>query len=208
MKRQTSKNTTNQMVQETLTSKNSIKRILYATDLTESAPRVYQYVLYLAQQFNAEIVCLHVIDRYSQSAAMNLAMYYLTNEEKREIANCEKNKSLKEMAHRNRQAFIGQQLGREDGLYPEQLGLKIENKVVFGNVEEQILKQSVDSNCDLVVMGAHEKPFFTFTTTLSKRVMNRSKIPVTVVPITGERKEQSTGLLPSFSPQLSTAQSK
>ena len=50
------------MVQDAFTGKNDIKRILYATDLTESAPRVYQYVLYLAQQFNAEIVCLHVID--------------------------------------------------------------------------------------------------------------------------------------------------
>ncbi len=200
-----SKNNTNQMIQDTLTSKNRIKRILYATDLTASAPKVYQYVLYLAQQFNAEIVCLHVIDRYSQNAAMTFAMYYLTKEEKREILNRERNKSLEEMAHRNRQAYIRQQLGIEDGLYPEQLGLKIVDKVVFGNVEEQILKHSVDSNCDLVVMGAHEKPFFTFTTTLSKRVMKRSKIPVTVVPIPCERKEQSTGFLPSSLPQFTAA---
>ena len=112
------------------------------------------------------------------------------------------------MARRNRQAFIRQRLGREDGLYPERLGLKIADKVVFGNVEAQILKHAVDSNCDLVVMGAHEKPFFTFTTTLSKRVMKRSKIPVTVVPIPGERKEQSRGFLPSFLPQLSAIRSE
>jgi nucleotide-binding universal stress UspA family protein len=79
------------------------------------------------------------------------------------------------------------------------------DKVVYGNVEEQILKHSVNSNCDLVVMGAHEKPFFTFTTTLSKRVMKRSKVPVTVIPIPGERKEQSTGFLPFFLPQFSAA---
>lgn len=196
------------MVQDTPTNKNHIKRILYATDLTESAPRVYQYVLYLANQFNAEIVCLHVIDLYSQNAAMNFAMSYLTKEDKQEILNRERNKSLEEMAHRNRQTFIRQQLGIEDGLYPEQLGLKTVNKIVFGNVEEQILIHSVNSNCDLVVMGAHEKPFFTFTTTLSKRVMKRSKVPVTVVPIPGERKEQSTGFLPSFLPQFSAAQCK
>jgi len=196
------------MVQDTPTNKNHIKRILYATDLTESAPRVYQYVLYLANQFNAEIVCLHVIDLYSQNAAMNFAMSYLTKEDKQEILNRERNKSLEEMAHRNRQTFIRQQLGIEDGLYPEQLGLKTVNKIVFGNVEEQILIHSVNSNCDLVVMGAHEKPFFTFTTTLSKRVMKRSKVPVTVVPIPGERKEQSTGFLPSFLPQFSAARCK
>lgn len=201
-------NNTNQMIQDTLTSKNHIKRILYATDLTESAPKVYQYVLYLAKQFNAEIVCLHVIDNYSQNAAMTFAMSYLTKEDKQEILNRERNKSLEEMAHRNRQTFIRQQLGLEDGLYPEQLGLKIEDKVVFGNVEEQILKHSANSNCDLVVMGAHEKPFFTFTTTLSKRVMKRSKVPVTVVPIPGERKERSTGFLPSFLPQFSAARCK
>ena len=196
------------MVQDTPTNKNHIKRILYATDLTESAPRVYQYVLYLANQFNAEIVCLHVIDLYSENTAMNFAMSYLTKEDKQEILNRERNKSLEEMAHRNRQTFIRQQLGIEDGLYPEQLGLKTVDKVVYGNVEEQILKHSVNSNCDLVVMGAHEKPFFTFTTTLSKRVMKRSKVPVTVVPIPGERKEQSTGFLPSFLPQFSAARCK
>ena len=201
-------NNTNQMPQGTLTNKNHIKRILYATDLTESAPKVYQYVLYLAKQFNAEIVCLHVIDKYSQNAAMTFAMYYLTKEVKQEILLRESNKSLEEMAHRNRQTFIRHQLGIEDGLYPEQLGLTIVDKVVYGNVEEQILKHSVNSNCDLIVMGAHEKPLFTFTTTLSKRVMKRSKVPVTVVPIPGERKEQSTGFLPSFLPQFSAARCK
>ena len=203
-----SQNTTTQMPQDTLTNKNHIKRILYATDLTKSAPRVYQHVLYLAKQFDAEIVCLHVIDKYSQKAAMKFAMSYLTKEDKQEIVHRETNKSLEEMAHRNRQAFIRQQLGREDGLYPEQLGLTIVDKVVFGNVEEQILQHSVNSDCDLIVMGAHEKPFFTFTTTLSKRVMKRSKVPVTVVPIPGERKEQSTGFLPSFLPQFSAARCK
>ena len=200
-----SKNNPNQKVQDKSTSKNHIKRILYATDLTESAPRVYQYVLYVAKQFNAEIVCLHVIDTYSKNAAMNFAMSYLTTEDKQEIVNRERNKSLEEMAHRNRQTFIRKQLGIEDGLCPEQLGLKTVNKVVFGNVEEQILTHSVTSNCDLVVMGAHEKPFFTFTTTLSKRVMKRSKVPVTVVPIAGERKERSPGFLPAFLAQFSAA---
>ena len=119
------KNNSSQIPQDRVTNKNQIKRILYATDLTESAPMVYQYVLYLAKQFNAEIVCLHVIDRYSQNAAMNLAMYYLTKEDKQEIVNRERSKSLEEMEYRNSLTFISQQLGREDGLNPEQLGLKI-----------------------------------------------------------------------------------
>jgi len=197
---------TSQIPQDTSTSKNRIKRILYATDLTKSSPRVYQYVLYLAKQFKAEIVCLHVID--NQSAMMNFAMSYLTKEVRQEILLRERNTALEEMAQRNRQTFIRQQLGIEDGLYPEQLSLTIVDKVVYGDVEAEILKQSIHSNCDLIVMGAHEKRFFTFTTTLSKRVMKRSKVPVTVVPIPGERKEQSTGFLPSFFPQFSAARCK
>jgi len=195
------------MPQDALTNKNQIKRILYATDLTKSAPKVYQYVLYLAKQFNAEVICLHVIDKYSQDANMTLATYF-PKEIRQELLLQESNKSREEMEHRNQQSFIHQQLGLEDGLCPDQLGLKIVDKVVYGNVEEQILKHSVNSDCDLVVMGAHEKPLFTFTTTLSKRVMKRSKVPVTVVPIRGERKEQSTGFLSSFLPQFSAAQCK
>ena len=195
------------MPQDTLTNKNQIKRILYATDLTTSAPKVYQYVLYLAKQFNAEVICLHVIDKYSQDANMTLATY-LPKEIRQELLLQESNKSREEMVHRNQQSFIHQQLGLEDGLCPDQLGLTIVDKVVYGNIEEQILRHSIKSDCDLVVMGAHEKPLFTFTTTLSKRVMKRSKVPVTVVPIPGERKEQSTGFLSSFSPQFSAAQCK
>ena len=202
-----SRNNPNQMPQDTLTFNNPIKRILYATDLTESAPKVYQYALYLAKQFDAEIVSLHVIDNYSHGAFMNFAMTYLTREVKQEILLRETNKALGEMAHRNRQTFIRQQLGLEDGLCPEQLGLKIEDRAVFGTVEEQILKHSADSNCDLIVMGAHQKSPRAFTTTLSNRVKKRSEVPVIVVPIPGESKEQSTGFLPSFLPQFSAARS-
>ena len=202
-----SQDNTKKRPQDTLTNKNQIRRILYATDLTKSAPKVYQYVLYLAKQFNAEIICLHVIDKYSQDANMTLATYF-PKEVQQEILLRERNKAREEMVYRNRQTFIRQQLGLEDGLCPEQLGLTIMDKVVFGNVEEQILKNSVNSDCDLVVMGAHEKPLFTFTTTLSKRVMKRSKVPVTVVPIPGERKEKATGFLPSFLPHFSAARCK
>jgi len=186
---------------------NHIRRILYATDLTKAAPKVYQYVLYLAKQCNAEIVCLHVVDKYSQDANMTLSTYF-PKEVQQEILARETKNAHDEMGRRNHQTFIRQQLGLEDGLCPEQLGLTISDKVVYGNVEEQILRHSVKSDCDLIVMGAHEKPLFTFTTTLSKRVMKRSKVPVTVVPLSGERKERSSSFLPSFLPQFSAARCK
>lgn len=197
----------NKSSQNTLTNNNHIRRILYASDLTKSAPKVYQYVLYLAKQFNAEIICLHVIDKFSQDANLTLSTYF-PKEVRREILLRESNKSHEEMTRRNHQTFIRQQLGLEDGLCPDQLGLTIVDKVVYGNIEEQILRHSVNSDCDLIIMGAHEKSLFTFTTTLSKRVMKRSKVPVTVVPLSGERKEHSTGFLPSFFPQFSAARCK
>ena len=196
-----SQNTTNKTIKNNPANRNHVKRILYATDLTKSAPKVYQYVLYLAQQFNAEIICLHVIDKFSQDVNHTLAAY-LTEEMHREILLRDKKNSLEEMARRNHQSFIRQQLGIEDGLCPHQMDLTIIDRVVCGNVEEQILKCSTRMDCDLIVMGAHEKPLFTFTTTLSKKVMKRSKVPVTVVPLAGERQEQSKGFLPLFFPQL------
>lgn len=194
-------NITNHNAPEMTTNKTHIRRILYATDLTQSSPKVYQYVLYLAQQFNAEVICVNVIDKYSDDEKLTFKTY-LTKEMQQEIRLRETKKSLDEMTRRNRQSFIRQQLGLEDGLCPDQLGLSITDKVVHGNIEEQILKTSVAMECDLIVMGAHEKPYFTFTTTLSKRVMKRSKVPVTVVPLPGERRKQSKWFLPFFSPQL------
>ncbi|PHR27418.1 MAG: hypothetical protein COA36_09330 [Desulfotalea sp.] len=200
-------NNTHQPSQNKVTPANRIRRILYATDLTTTAPKVYQYVLYLAKQFNAEINCLHVVNKYSQDANLTLATYF-SKEMQQEILQRETKDKLQEMHSRNHCTFIRQKLGLEDGLCPDELGLTINDKVVYGNVEEQILKYSISMDCDLIVMGAHEKSLFTFTTTLSKNIMKRSKVPVTVVPIAGERKEYLGGILPSFLPQFHGARCK
>lgn len=138
-----------------LTVRKAVKKILYATDLSPEAPQVYQYVLFMANQFGAEVTCLHVIDQPSEEAQVALTAY-LPRE------------------------------GSGDGLNPKSLGVSSVKKVVYGNVEDQILAQSQHNDADLIILGAHRKPNSdTYFNSISKRVLRRSKVPVTIVPIVG-----------------------
>ncbi len=162
---------------------NKVKRILYATDLSPEAPQVYQYVLFVANQFGAAVTCLHVIDQPSKEAQLALATY-LSKDRREELTSKNLQEAMAEMLRRDEQDYIRQTIGSGDELNPKELGITSVKKVVNGNVEEQILEQSEKIGADLVILGAHRKPNSdTYFNSISKRVLRRSKVPVTIVPI-------------------------
>lgn len=57
-------------------------------------------------------------------------------------------------------------------------------EVCNGYPEEEILKKAEKLNCDMIIMGAHEKGFaHTFLGNVAKRVLGRSRKPVFIIPL-------------------------
>lgn len=163
-------------------SQKNIKKILYATDLSSESPKVFQYVLSLAKQHNAEVTSLHVIDRYSPDEKLTLATY-LSKEQRLSLKQSEASEVINEMSRRCDQSFIEERFGTKDVLSPKELGLPLTNKVVYGNIADQILQQSEKLQSDLIVLGQHDKSLISkLLKNLPKKVSKKAKVPVTVVP--------------------------
>lgn len=155
-----------------------IKRILSTTDLSPAAPQVFEYALFLANQFNAHVTSLHVVEELSQEAKFAFATYFGV-EEGRDLAHKREKEVLEEMKTRVRLLCDKQMEGCE--LIDSEM-LKI--MVTKGYPEEQILKVSKEIQADIIIMGAHEKGItHTFLGTVAKRVLRRSRIPVIIVPL-------------------------
>lgn len=165
------------------TTNSNVRKILYATDLSPEAPQAYQYVLFVAKQFNADITCLHVLDKPSGEIVNTLADY-LPKDKRKELTDKNLRDAMGEMLRRDEQDYIKKLVGSGKETNPTELGLRSVKKVVYGVVEDEILKQAEKIGADLIVLGAHRKPNSDkYFNALSKKVLRKSKVPVTVVPI-------------------------
>lgn len=156
-----------------------MKKILYTTDLSPAAPKVFQYALFLANQYNAHVTSLHVLEELSPDAKFAFAAYFSDEDGKEMMAKKEEQAQMEMKARVER---LCEKTALNDGacIDPERLTIK----VTKGFPEEQILKTAKEINADVIVMGAHEKGVtHTFLGTVAKRVLRRSRIPVVIVPI-------------------------
>lgn len=163
--------------------KRKVSKILYATDLSPEAPQAYQYVLFVAKQFGADITCLHVLDKPSGEIASTLAGY-LPIDKPKELTDKNLHDAMGEMLRRDEQDYIKKLVGSGEETSPSELGIRSVQKVVYGVVEDEILKQADKIGADLIILGAHRKPNSDkYFNSMSKRVLRKSKVPVTIVPV-------------------------
>lgn len=168
-----------------------IKKILYATDLSEGARQAFAYAVRLANAFGASITILHVLFKVPDVDAY--ASLYIGQEEWEKI----KQRTLDD----TRQALIGKK--RENVAIKEILarfseaasaeadspaGIMDEIIIKKGNPEAQILEQAEARNCDIIVMGSHGHRGITeaLIGSTARKVLRNSKKPVLVVPLPEE----------------------
>ena len=158
-----------------------IKKILYATDLSRNAAYAFRYAMRLAQQFDARVTILHIIEKMSADAQLAF-MAYLDKGERRRIAD-ERVKRSDDRIRQRLERFCEKELQSQT-----ECRARIEAIEVYeGYPAEQILEQAVRRNCDVIVMGAHEKGLnHTFLGSVAKSVLRRSRIPTFVVPLPTE----------------------
>ena len=156
-----------------------IKKILYATDLSENSACAFSYAVNSAKQHSAELVVLHVLD-VMDSTARNLMMAYVDNkyfDEKEE----EKLAHAKDRIKKRLYTFFDK--ARIEA--PELTDTSISIEICKGYPAEEILKKADGLSCDAVVMGTHGKGMLSnaFLGSVTKKVLRRTRKPVFVIPL-------------------------
>ena len=169
-----------------------IKRILYATDLSENARLAFAYAVSLADIYGAGLTLLHVLPEIPQLLD-NSVVGYVSADRWEEI----KAQHLQEA----RETLIGKSRGRravKEVLHQFCKDTGADQKcadfvpddivVVRGNPVEQILNAAENQKCDLIVMGSHgygalEDAMLGGT---ARRVLRRASMPVLLVRLPEE----------------------
>ncbi|MFZ0611579.1 MAG: universal stress protein [Desulfobacterales bacterium] len=170
-----------------LLPKVTIKKILFATDLSEGARQALAYAVSLSNLYGAPITILHALE---ESAGVSAAVMYhigpdLWNEIKKKHEENARNviiakqreddPALKEALHRHykevSQSFEEQAFALDDVV------------VKRGRPVDLIVETAVRTRCDLIVMGTQGQGGLTqmMLGSTAQKVLKRSKIPVLVV---------------------------
>lgn len=164
----------------------SIKRILYATDLSEHALQAFAYAFSLANHYGAEIHLMHVLTEVP--SLDNKVIGYIGADRWEEIkqrhiedaresltGKIRSNPAIQEaLNHFSKDATKGLE---------EKAAMTDQVLVVRGNPVDQIIEQAERRDCDLIVMGSHGHGNLTdaMLGSTARRVLRRSKKPVLVV---------------------------
>lgn len=147
------------------------KKILYATDMSESSRLALQYALSLAEKYGASITIVHVLrDLPGYVEAMSGANF----DQKKLIADS-KAKLTQDVS-----AFCEEETCRLDS------GAEMVDQVIVDHGEPgwRILDMADQIGADLIVMGQHGRSALTDMMLMggtARKVVNNSKVPVLTV---------------------------
>ncbi len=162
-----------------------IKKILYATDLTNNSAYAFFYAVDMAKKHNASIVILHTIEpispRMSYADSGGFGLEKIAKQGKKE----ERVKDIEEIK-KNIQEFCRK---TEAQLGSACVQLVTEIFVTIGHPVEEILKIADDESCDAIVMGTHGKGFLrqTFWGSVAGQVLERTRKPVFIIPLPSDK---------------------
>jgi nucleotide-binding universal stress UspA family protein len=166
-----------------------VKKILYATDLSENARFAYAYAASLAELYGAQITLMHVLPELSELMDKHIVGYI-------DADRWEKIKA--QHFDEAREALIGKRkdhLAVHDVLQQfsenatEGEGSGSDQVIVErGNPVEKIIEYSEKEKFDLIVMGTHGHGTLedAMIGSTARRVVRRSEIPVLVVRLPKE----------------------
>jgi nucleotide-binding universal stress UspA family protein len=162
-----------------------IKKILYATDLSESAVHAFSYAVSLANMYDAGITILHVLAEFpGEEFIVNM----IDTDTWEEIKNRHYSEARDQLIGKKRdnvaikevlEAFSEE--AKADA--KDQTFVTDETLIKTGAPAEIIVQTAKEQNCDLIVMGTHGHGTFAdvFVGSTAKWVIKHSPIPVLVI---------------------------
>ena len=169
-----------------------IKRILYATDLSENARYAFAYAVSLANLYEASITLLHVISEVSKSLD-KAVVGYISEDRWEEIKRQQIQEAKETLTHKKREyvpirEVLGQFCEDVKSSHADQDFVADEILVTRGDPVDEILAQAEERKCDLIVMGTQGHGILedVLLGSTARRVIRRSKKPVLVVRLPEE----------------------
>jgi nucleotide-binding universal stress UspA family protein len=155
----------------------NVRKILYATDLSDNARYAFTYAVSIAHNYGAGITILHVLEDLSKSISSHLAIY-LIGDQWNEIKKRNVDEVVKKI--KTRLEKFRQDMSTELASHPFNID---DIRVKVGIPEQEILREAEEGDFDLVVMGTHGQGVFeeAMIGSTARRVVRRSKKPVLVV---------------------------
>lgn len=164
-----------------------IRKILYTTDLSESARHAFAYAASLANLYGAGITILHVL---AEDPGMSMGIISYIGEKRWEDIRKRNEEYAKQTLTGKRREHIPLRDGLEQfcedvrtDIGEDRAFVTDEILVIRGNPVDIIIEESEKRNCDLIVMGTHGHGIIedAVTGSTARQVMRRSKKPVLVV---------------------------
>ena len=163
------------------------KRILYATDLSESARMALRYAVSLADRYGASMTILNVIpdlvELMSEDAGFDIESHF--NSAEWEAFNAQAATRAREKV-RERVREMTAECATDNPRCPVS---GAELKIQTGDPAERILAEIQDGSHDLVVMGAHGRGVFMdmLLGSVANKVVRLSPVPVLTVRLPVEK---------------------
>ena len=156
-----------------------IKKILYATDLSDNSAHAFRYAINSALKHDAGIIILHVFELITTTNRFALDLY-LDEDLRKKIFN-ERVSDTIDRIRKRLKIFCDKEFGGDT-----KLADRVESiEVCEGFPAEEILKKADEFNCDAIVMGTHGKGLIShaFLGRTTKRVLRRTRKPVFIIPL-------------------------
>lgn len=160
----------------------NIRKILYATDLSENSSHVFGYAAGLANRYDANVTILHVMENISVNTGRQLAS----------MLGEERFLELQRQREQEGIATIQRQLEKFCSNLKSEMPdcpFVVENiRVDLGDPGRRILEVAEELDCDVIVMGTHGARDLaeTMLGSTARRVVRRSPRPVLVVRLPAE----------------------
>jgi nucleotide-binding universal stress UspA family protein len=162
-----------------------IKKVLYATDLSRNSAFAFRYAMKYAEEHDAEIVILHVLEEIAPNTKALLALYLAESDLKNVL---DEKLDVAEEIKGRLNTFCDQEY--RDAPACTMRVAHVE--VAEGYPAEQILSKADELNCDAIVMGTHGKGTLahTFLGSVAQKVLRRVRKPVYIIPLPKEEELQ------------------
>ncbi|AVL71398.1 hypothetical protein CEQ07_08210 [Oligella urethralis] len=154
-----------------------IKKILYATSLSDKSQQVYEYALQMAIKNNAQIILTHAITPMSEMGRYYINQYLpatVTQKVRQEVEQKIVNEIRTRVENFNAEVF--------SHLALEEI-MPIKKVIAHGAHSKVILEVAQRENVDVIVMGTEKNRDDISRSYTTREVLKRAKCPVLVVPV-------------------------